>query len=44
MARQNNDMRWDSTFNMINQALKPQVCRAIEESSTKQEQEVLEAD
>jgi len=52
MARQNNDTRWDSTFNMINRALKPQVRRAIdkfidsaiEELSTKQEREDLEAD
>jgi hypothetical protein len=52
MARLNNDTRWDSTFNMIDRALKPQVRRAIdkfidsaiEESSMKQEWEDLEAD
>jgi hypothetical protein len=52
MARQNNDTRWNSTFNMIDRALQPQVHHAIdkfidsaiEESSTQSEREDLEAD
>jgi hypothetical protein len=52
MARQNNNTRWDSTFDMIDRALQPQVHRAIdkfidsaiEESSTESEKEDLEAD
>jgi hypothetical protein len=52
MVRQNNDTRWDSTFNMIHRALKPQVRRAIDkfmdsiidEYSTGKEREDLEAD
>jgi len=52
MVRQNNDTRWNSTFEMIHRALKPQVRRAIgkfmdsaiEEYSTGHEREELEAD
>jgi len=52
MVWQNNDTCWNSTFEMIHQALKPQVLHAInkfmdsaiEEYSTEHERAELEAD